>query len=186
MEETKTMGRGFWLGVAMGALACVGFGLGLAFVPTTPTWTLWQLTRALDQNDLDTLTRLVDLPAVAINALDDLTGQTQPDGIPLDRLAGAMLSGRKVRTVFNDPEHPLKVTAPDLLAAWWHMRREGNRAQLDLRAGDRSVHLVLRKGADLQWKVVGIRPLGALLRIEQEDARAPVKKRRDTRLPAWA
>lgn len=189
MADGKTMRGGFVLGVATGALACIGVGLGLAFLPATPTWTLWQLARALDRNDVAALTQLVDLPTVAMHALDDLTREPGEGSVPLERLAGAILSGRKVTTVFDDPENPLEVTGHDLFAAWWNMRRVGDTARLDLRAGDRNVHLILAEGTDLRWKIVGIRPVGALLRIHKESDQAtlpPARRVPAARLPAWA
>lgn len=163
------MGRGFAAGIAVGSGIALALGLGLAFVPTTPTWALWQLTWALDRGDVGELTRVVDVPAVTLRAVSDLqkNPEDQPKGLDLGRLAVAFLSGERVRTIFDDPDHPLEVTATDFLAAWWSMERRDGTATLTLEAGDRRLDLILQQQNDLEWKVVGVSPIGALLRIEE-------------------
>ena len=167
------MQRGFVAGIAVGATAALGLGLGIAMLPTTPTWALWQLTLALDRGDVGELTRMVDVPAVTLRAVHDLQSEDQrsEQDVDLGRLARAFLAGDRVRTVFDDPDHPLDVTASDFLAAWWSMRRENHVATLTLQAGDRRLDLILEQRNDLEWKVVGVSPIGALLRIEERGDR---------------
>jgi len=173
IHDKRRMQRGFVAGIALGATVALGVGLGLALVPTTPTWALWQLTLALDRGDVSELTRMVDVPAVTLRAVHDL--QNDPtkndESVDLGRLALAFLSGERVRTVFDDPDHPLEVTASDFLAAWWSMRRDDGTATLSLQAGDRRLDLIMEQRDDLQWKVVGVSPIGALLRIEESGDR---------------
>lgn len=168
------MQRGFIAGIALGASVALGLGLGLALVPTTPTWALWQLTLALDRGDVGELTRMVDVPAVTFRAVHDLQNDPKESDqdVDLGRLAMAFLSGDRVRTVFDDPDRPLEVTASDFLEAWWSMRREDGKATLTLQAGDRRLDLILEQRDDLAWKVVGVSPIGALLRIEERGDRA--------------
>jgi len=167
------MRRGFVVGIALGATLALGLGVGLALLPTTPTWTLWKLTRALDRGDVRELTHMVDVPAVTLRAVRDLQRPPEADtpSIDLGRLALALLSGDRVRTVFDDPDHPLDVGAADFLAAWWSMRRDGSTATLTLTAGERHLDLILEQRGDLAWKVVGVSPIGALLRIEEQGDR---------------
>lgn len=167
--DKDSMQRGFVAGIAVGATVALGLGVSLALVPTTPTWALWRLTTALDRGDVGELSRMVDVPAVTLRAVHDLQNDPPPGGqsVDLGRLALAFLSGERVRTVFDDPDHPLEVTASDFLAAWWSMRRDDGMATLTLRAGDRRLDLILEQTKDLQWKVVGVSPIGALLRIEE-------------------
>lgn len=167
------MQRGFIAGIALGASVALGVGLGLALLPTTPTWALWQLTLALDRGDVGELTRMVDVPAVALRAVSDLQSDSgrQEQDVDFGRLARAVLSGEKVGTVFDDPDHPLEVTASDFLSAWWSMRRDDGVATLTLQAGDRRLDLILEQRNDLEWKVVGVSPIGALLRIEKNGDR---------------
>ncbi len=167
------MQRGFIAGIALGATVAIGLGLGLAMVPTTPTWALWRLTLALDRGDVSELTQMVDVPAVTLRAVHDLQTDGGDGGRSVDfgRLARAFLSGDRVRTVFDDPDHPLEVSASDFVAAWWSMRRDEGMATLTLEAGDRRLDLILEQRADLEWKVVGVSPIGALLRIEERGDR---------------
>lgn len=167
------MQRGFVAGIVVGAGVALATGLGIAFLPTTPSWTLWQLTWALDRGDVGELTRMVDVPAVTLRAVSDLQKDpaSGPDGVDLGRLAVAFLSGERVKTIFDDPDHPLEVTASDFLAAWWSMRRTDGRATLTLEAGDRRLDLILEQQNGLEWKVVGVSPIGALLRIEERGDR---------------
>ncbi|MBM4265272.1 MAG: DUF2939 domain-containing protein [Deltaproteobacteria bacterium] len=167
------MRRGSVWGIALGAAVALGLGVAIALLPTTPTWALWRLTVALDDGDVDELTRLVDVPAVTLRAVHDL--QNQDSGGPkidLGRLAKAVLSGERVGTIFDDPDHPLEVTPSDFLAAWWGMRREEGTATLTLEAGGKKLDLILEQRSDLDWKVVGVSPIGALLRIEPPSDRA--------------
>lgn len=167
------MQRGFIAGIAVGATVALGVGLGLAVLPTTPTWALWQLTLALDRGDVSELTRMVDVPAVTLRAVSDLQSDSgrQEQDVDFGKLARAFLAGDKIGTVFDDPDQPLEVTAGDFLAAWWSMRRDDGRATLTLEAGDRRLDLILEQRNDLEWKVVGVSPIGALLRIEDRGDR---------------
>lgn len=167
------MQRGFIAGTALGATLALAVGLGLSALPTTPTWALWELTLALDRGDVAELTRMVDIPAVTLRAVNDLQSDSgrQEQDVDFGRLARAFLSGDKVRTVFDDPDRPLEVTASDFLEAWWSMSRNDGVATLTLQAGDRRLHLILEQRNDLEWKVVGVSPIGALLRIEERGDR---------------
>ncbi len=173
IKDNGSMQRGFIAGIALGATIALALGLGLAMIPTTPTWALWQLTLALDRGDVSELTRMVDVPAVTFRAVHDLQADSSdgPQGIDLGRLAQAFLAGDRVRTVFDDPDHPLEVGATDFLSAWWSMRRDDGIATVTLEAGDRRLDLILEQRTDLEWKVVGVSPIGALLRIEERSDR---------------
>lgn len=163
------MQRGFIVGTALGATVALGIGLALAVLPTTPTYALWELTLALDRGDVSELTRMVDVPAVTLRAMSDLqsdSGRREQD-VDFGRLARAFLAGDKIGTIFDDPEQPLEVTPSDFLAAWWSMRRDEGRATLTLQAGDRQLDLILEQRNNLEWKVVGVSPIGSLLRIEE-------------------
>lgn len=167
------MRRGFVWGIALGAAVALALGISLAVLPTTPTWALWRLAAALDRGDVEELGKLVDVPAVTLRAVHDL--QNQDSGgrtIDLGRLAMAILSGERVGTIFDDPDHPLEVTPRDFLAAWWGMRREDGTATLTLEAGGKKLDLILEQRSNLDWKVVGVSPIGALLRIEPPADRA--------------
>src|SRR6185369_12282620 len=122
------MRRGFVLGIALGAAVALGLGIGLAVVPTTPTWALWRLTLALDRGDVRALSEVVDVPAVTLRAVQDLQRGSSDRSVDLGRLAMAFLSGERVRTVFDDPDHPLDIAPTDFLAAWWSMQRDGGTA----------------------------------------------------------
>ena len=163
------MRRGFGIGIALGALLSIGLGAALALLPSTPTWALWEITSAIDRKDIRTLSDMIDLPAVTARAVDEF--QSDPDAkgggaAELGKMALALLTGAKVRTVFDDPDRPLEVTASDFLSAWWGMRREGDLATLTLEAGDKKFDLILEQKHDLSWKIVGVQPLRDLLRIE--------------------
>ena len=164
------MKRGFVLGAVFGALVALGSGLAIAFLPTTPTWTLWRLTLALDSGDFPEVTKLIDLPAVALNAMGDLGdsggSSDETQGIPMSQLATALFSGDRIGTVFDDPDRPVEITPTEFLAAWWSMERQGARAKLTLKAGKHRVRLDLEQRQDLRWKIVSVSPLRALLRIE--------------------
>ena len=110
----------------------LALGWGIALLPATPTYALWQLTRAIDRGDVAEASDLIDIPAMTLHALNDLQQSPAEPEAPVDlgRLARAVLSGERIRTVFDDPDHPQKMTLADFLSAWWGMRREGPRATL--------------------------------------------------------
>jgi hypothetical protein len=159
------MRRGFVVGAVAGGLLSLAVGVALAMLPTTPTWALWRIKTALDRHDVATLTEMVDFAAVTQRALTEL--EDEPQGLDVGKAALALLSGDKLLTVFNDPDRPLRITAGDVVSAWWGMRREGNLAYLTLPTGDRPVDLVLGRSPDLRWRIVGVTPLGALIKVKQ-------------------
>ncbi|HZR84050.1 MAG TPA: DUF2939 domain-containing protein [Candidatus Binatia bacterium] len=171
------MRRGFVPGLVIGAAVALAVGFCAAVLPATPTWTLWRIKRALDHNDTAELQQLVDVPRAAARALTELaTGSKDPVGEPLDyrELGAALLGGGKVYTVFNDPERPLRLTAGDFVAAWWNMRREGDEVFLTIDVDGRPVSLVFGRTPSGEWRVVGLTPLSALVRVK----RAPPPERR--------
>lgn len=170
------MRRGFVLGVAAGALLSLALGASIAILPTTPTWTLLRIKLALDDRDVDALTEMVDFPAVTRRAIDEL-GEGGTGGLDLGQAAMALLSGGKITTAFNDPEHPLRLSAGDVLHAWWTMRREGDLAYLSIPTGDRPVDLVLGRARNMRWRIVGVTPISALIKVKS----APKEERRSTR-----
>lgn len=171
------MRRGFVAGAVLGAILSVGLGVTLAVLPTTPTWALWRIKVAADDEDVRALGEMVDLTAVAQRALAELASDDAEErGLDLGRLAVAVLSGGKVVTVFNDPERPIRVTAGDVLEAWWGMRRDGDLAYVTLPAGERPIDLVLGRGADLRWRIVGVTPLDALIRVEMPRSEARARR----------
>lgn len=194
------MRRGFVVGALSGALLALGLGAAIALVPTTPTWALWQIKSALDRNDLPALRGMVDFPALAARALAELAdggetrgpagggkaggtgGPASEPGLDLREAAFALLSGGKLLTVFNDPDRPLKLGARDFFAAWWSMRREGDVARLSMDASGREVSLVLERDSSGQWRIVGVTPLSALIRVKPPEKHTAVNAPR--RLPA--
>ena len=155
------MRRPVVLGFAAGALCSLGLGIAIAVLPSTPTWALWRLTVAIDERDAEALQSMVDVPAIVSRALEQ-------DQSGLGAAALTLLRGGRVRTAFDDPG--VEVSARDFLAAWWSLRRSGESAQLELPLGARSVRVELTRGADLRWRVSGVAPLDALLRIESPRA----------------
>jgi hypothetical protein len=162
------MRRGFLPGILVGAAAALAIGFAFAVLPTTPTWTLWQIKRALDRDDVAALQRLVDVPRALSRALTELASGGDAgldDQLDYRDLGRAVLGGAKVYTVFNDPERPLRLDALDLLSAWWSMRREGDEACLTVDVEGRPVSLVFAQVEDGSWRVVGLTPLSALIRV---------------------
>ena len=92
----------------------------------------------------------------------------RPTASDLASIAATVLSGGKVVTVFNDPDKPLHISGGDVLAAWWGMRRDGDLAYLTLPAGDRPVDLILGKDPRRGWRIVGITPMSALIKVVAE------------------
>jgi Protein of unknown function (DUF2939) len=163
------MRRGFLAGMAFGGAIALALGFSLAMLPTTPTWTLWRIKRALDRNDTAELQQLVDVPQAASRALGEIaSGGGGGAGEPIDYrgIAAALLGRGKVYTVFNDPENPLRIDAADLVGAWWGMRREGDEAHLSLDVDGRPVSLVFAQAENGEWRVVGLTPLSALIRVK--------------------
>ena len=168
------MRRSFVPGVIVGALLAGLVGFAVAVAPATPTWALWQVKQAVDRNDVKGLQQMVDIPAVAARAINDLAGGG-PGNLPafdLKDVALSLLSGGKLLTVFNDPDKPLRLGARDFLGAWWNMRREGDLTYVTLDAGGNDVSLVLRH-EDGRWRIVGVTPLAALLRVKKPGEVAP-------------
>lgn len=157
------MRRGFVIGAVAGAVLSLGVGIFAAVLPTTPTWALWRLKTAIDQNDVDRISEMVDIASVTQRAVDELDGRK--GGLDLGQLAAVMLDGGKITTVFTDPEHPLEIDGSDVLAAWWSMRRDGDLAYFTLPAGDQPVDLILGDQPKRGWRIVGITPIAALLKV---------------------
>ena len=169
------MKAGFWPGVILGGALAIGLGLGIAILPTTPTWALWDIKRALDRNDVAALRARVDLTAVTLRAVSEFgsgDGDGGAAGIDLKQIGSTLLGGGKVLTVFNDPERPLRLDARDFVSAWWNMRREGNLAYLTIDADGDDVSLVLGRDGS-EWRVVGVTPISALLRVKPKSPKAP-------------
>jgi hypothetical protein len=158
------MRRGFVVGASLGAALSLALGVTAAVLPTTPTWALWRLKSAVDRNDAEELSAMVDIASVTQRAVNELDGK---DGrLDLGQIAGVVLGGGKVLTVFNDPDQPLEITGGDVFSAWWGMRREGDLAYVTLPAGDRPVDLILGHQGPRGWRIVGITPIAALLRVK--------------------
>ncbi|MBU6280718.1 DUF2939 domain-containing protein [bacterium] len=160
------MRRTFWPGVVAGALAAGLAGFLVAVLPATPTWALWEVKRAVDRNDVKALQEMVDVPAVAGRALNDLAGGGTGPSFDLKDAALSLLSGGKVLTVFNDPDKPLRLGAADFASAWWNMKREGDLSTVTVDAGGNEVSLLLRHESG-RWRIVGVTPIGALLRVKR-------------------
>lgn len=167
MTDSLVMRPGFRIGVVLGAIVSLASGLSVALLPTTPTWTLWKLTLAIDNRDTGEILDLVDIPRVASRTLDELAqGNTRTaDGLDLAGMALELMAGARVRTVFDDPGHQVRITPGEFLDAWWSMEREGPEARMTLDAAGQPVELLLSEGPDLRWRIVGITPLAALLRV---------------------
>ena len=114
------MRRGFVVGAVVGAVLSLAVGIGAAVLPSTPTWALWRLKTAIDRNDTQEMSAMVDVASVTQRAVDELDGRN--GGLDLGQLAAVLIDGGKVVTVFTDPDHPLEITGGDVLAAWWGMR----------------------------------------------------------------
>lgn len=167
MPDSPAMRAGFRIGIVLGAILSLALGLSIALLPTTPTWALWRLTLAIDQRNTDEILGLIDIPQVAGRTLDELAaGNTRTaDGLDLTGMALELMAGGRVHTVFDDPENRIRITPGEFFDAWWGMRREGPYAILTMDAAGRPVELLLAEGPDLRWKIVGISPLAALLRV---------------------
>lgn len=157
------MRRGFVIGAVAGAVLSLAVGIFAAVLPTTPTWALWRLKTAIDRNDVDRISEMVDIASVTQRAVDELDGRN--GGLDLGQLAAVMIDGGKITTVFTDPDHPLEITGSDVLSAWWSMRRDGDLAYFTLPAGDRPVDLILGNQPARGWRIVGITPIAALLKV---------------------
>lgn len=166
--------RGFALGLLAGAIGALSIGWLAATVPDSPTWALWSMKRALDVHDVATVNRMVDWSAVVMSAAGDL----QHDGIDglegalgkkgdLGQLALGLLQGDRIRTVFDDPDRPVRLDTRNFVSAWWHMERNGDLARFRLPVGDQQVTLSMRRERDGEWRIVGLSPLGALLRVKK-------------------
>src|SRR5438552_2400054 len=151
------MRRGFVVGAVAGAVLALSVGVFAAVLPATPTWALWRIKGAIDRNDTEELSALVDIASVTQRAVTELDGAK--GGLDLGQIAAAYLSGGKVMTVFNDPEKPLEITGGDVLEAWWGMHREGDLVYVTLPAGERSVDLILGNQPKRGWRIVGVTPI---------------------------
>lgn len=164
------MRRGFVVGAVAGGVLSLAVGIFAAVLPTTPTWALWRLKTAVDRNDVDELSAMVDIASVTQRAVDELDGRN--GGLDLGQLAAVVIGGGKVTTVFTDPDHPLEITGSDVLAAWWAMRRDGDLAYVTLPVGDHPVDLILGHQESRGWRIVGVTPITSLLKVKPRPGRA--------------
>lgn len=164
------MRRGFVAGALVGAILSVAMGVFAAVLPSTPTWALWRLKTAIDANDADQISKMVDIASVTQRAVDELDGR---NGMDLGQLAAVVMGGGKVTTVFTDPDHPLEITGGEVFSAWWGMRRDGDLAYLTLPTGEKTVDLILGNQPSKGWRIVGITPITALLRIQPRERGKP-------------
>lgn len=166
------MRRSFLPGMVAGGLLAGALGYAAAVLPASPTWALWEIKRAVDRRDLDALQGMVDVPAVVGRALGDLArGDAREPTLDLGSLGLSLLRGDRLLTVFDDPDRPLRIGAADIADAWWHMHTEEGLTTLTLDLGGRDVSLLLRRG-DGRWRIVGVTPLTALLRLKPATGRA--------------
>ena len=119
MADSRVMQAGFRIGVVLGAVVSLATGLSVALLPTTPTWTLWKLTLAIDNRDTGEILDLVDIPRVASRTLDELAqGNTRTaDGLDL---AGMALESEALR--------PGLAAAPEHLTEKHWLRKHGTNA----------------------------------------------------------
>ena len=160
------MRRGFVAGALVGAVLSIAVGVFAAVLPSTPTWALWRLKSAIDANDTEQIGKMVDIASVTQRAVDELDGR---NGLDLGQLAAVVMGGGKVTTVFTDPEHPLEITGGDIFSAWWGMRRDGDLAYFTLPTGEKTVDLVLGNQPSKGWRIVGITPITALLKVQPRE-----------------
>ena len=166
------MRRGFVAGAVAGGALALAIGVFAAVLPSTPTWALWRIKTAVDRNDTEELSALVDIASVTQRAVTELDGAK--GGLDLGQIAAAYFSGGQVMTVFNDPEKPLEITGGDVLQAWWGMHHEGDLVYLTLPAGDRSIDLILGNQPKRGWRIVGVTPISALLTVKPKPTRKPL------------
>lgn len=167
------MRGGFWLGTACGVTLSVLLGLSAAALPLTPSWTLLRLTRAIDTHDTAEISSLIDFSSVAQSGLDEIArGDLQTsEGFGIGAVALALLEGHRIRTIFDDPNQPIRISPGDVSRAWWGMKREGLIARMTLSPLGKPVHLTMRPDARGHWRIIGIEPLAGLLRLEPAQTR---------------
>jgi hypothetical protein len=172
------MRRGFVIGAVVGAALSLAVGVFAAVLPSTPTWALWRIKSAVDRNDVQELSALVDIASVTQRAVSELDGAK--GGLDLGQLAQVYMSGGKVLTVFNDPDRPLHISGTEVIEAWWGMRREGDLAYMTVPTGERSVDLILGKQPNRGWRIVGITPISALIRLKPRVSKKETSARATT------
>jgi len=163
------MRRGFVVGAMAGAVLSLAVGVFAAVLPFTPTWALWRLKVAVDRNDVQELSAMVDIASVTQRAVTELDGSK--GGLDLGQLAKVYFSGGQVLTVFNDPDKPLHISGRDVLGAWWGMRRDGDLAYMTVPTGEQPVDLILGNQPNRGWRIVGITPITALIKVRPREAK---------------
>ena len=167
------MRGGFWLGTACGITLSVLLGLSAAALPLTPSWTLFRLTRAIETHDTAEISSLIDFSSVAQRGLDEIArGDLQTsEGFGIGAVALALLEGRRIRTIFDDPNQPIQISPGDFSRAWWSMEREGSIARMTLSPLGKPVYLTMEPDARGRWRIIGVEPLAGLLRLEPPQTR---------------
>jgi len=163
------MRRGFLFGALAGGVLSLALGVFAAVLPSTPTWALWRLKVAVDRNDVQELSAMVDIASVTQRAVSELDGRN--GGLDLGQLAKVYFSGGRVLTVFNDPDKPLRITGRDVFEAWWGMRRDGDLAYMTVPTGEQPVDLILGNQPKRGWRIVGITPITALIKVKPRNAK---------------
>jgi hypothetical protein len=181
--------RTFAIGSAIVVLLLSGAGYAWTF---TPSYSLYQIRRALSEHDYPTFSRYVDVDSIVDHAFEELnlgTGESGPRGF-LGKLLKRGLSSafaRETREVVkagvsiaveqavSDRDRPLpQIPAFAVIGALWqgHTEEDTTAFPIKLKKGVR-IEVKARQTSEGIWRVVEVANLSALLpllRSEQSSA----------------
>jgi Protein of unknown function (DUF2939) len=174
------MGMGFLSRHAIGVLiALVIGGWALFYVPTTPSYAIYQLKQAIDARDGATAATFVDFPSVVKNAGYEMLQQNSKANDMLTTLVGKgavdMLSGPLAAAVqqwatqqVNSGARQVQMPAAAVAGAIVVLHHSGDRAWTDFRDNKGQQWDIRMAREDGHWRVIEIKNVEQLLQHFQQ------------------
>jgi hypothetical protein len=174
--------RRLLVGVGIGVLLAGGAGY---LWTLTPSYSLYQIKRALETHDYDRFSRYVNIDSVLDHAFDEFIGGREPppeEQIPGDSLAQALRKGfrkfaRSARDIVkaglsiaveqavkNREQPPPEIPAFVVVGALWQGERDGDLVSLPVKIKKSGqIEVKMQQTSDGTWQVVEVSNLSALL-----------------------
>ncbi len=152
-------------------------GWALFYVPTTPSYAIYQLKQAIDARDGSTAANFVDFAAVVKNAGHEMMQQSNSNDVMTSVLGGAMelLSGPVAAAVqqwatqqVNEGAKQVQMPAAAVAGAMMALHRSGDSAWTDFHDNKGREWNIRFQREDGRWRVVQVKDIQQLLQNFQQ------------------